>query len=184
MSCSQCVILTLVSGLLRAVRQQRGMTLDELAAGTGLTKSYLSKVERGQSVPSIAAALKISRTLDVDVAQLFSDDPEVGTFSVERAADRGTARNHAMVAGMLGKAMSPFVVRPGRQFATHAHPTHPGQEFVFVHSGTIELNYDGRLVELATGDSAYFDASAQHKLRQVGDETAEVIVVTSPAPRR
>ena len=44
-----------MSGLLRAVRQQRGMTLEELAAGTGLTKSYLSKVERGQSVPSIAA---------------------------------------------------------------------------------------------------------------------------------
>ncbi|OBJ45484.1 DNA-binding protein [Mycolicibacterium mucogenicum] len=173
-----------MSGLLRAVRQQRGMTLEELAAGTGLTKSYLSKVERGQSIPSIAAALKISRTLDVDVAQLFSDDPEVTTFAVERAADRGTARNQAIAAGMLGKAMSPFVVRPGRQFAAHAHPTHPGQEFVFVHSGTVELNYDGRLVELSTGDCAYFDAATQHKLRQVGEETAEVIVVTSPAPPR
>ncbi|HEX7826822.1 helix-turn-helix domain-containing protein [Mycolicibacterium llatzerense] len=173
-----------MSGLLRAVRQQRGMTLEELAAGTGLTKSYLSKVERGQSVPSIAAALKISRTLDVDVAQLFSDDPEVSTFTVERAADRGTARNHAIASGMLGKAMSPFVVRPGRQFAAHAHPTHPGQEFVFVHSGTIELNYDGRLVELSAGDSAYFDAATQHKLRQVGDDAAVAVVVTSPAPPR
>ena len=184
MSFSQCGILTFVSGLLRAVRQQRGMTLEELAAGTGLTKSYLSKVERGQSVPSIAAALKISRTLDVDVAQLFSDDPEVSTFTVERASDRGTARNHAIAASMLGKAMSPFVVRPGRQFATHAHPTHPGQEFVFVHSGTIEVNYDGRLVELAAGDCAYFDATAQHKLRQVGDTAAVVIVVTSQTPAR
>jgi len=183
-SCSQCDILSGVSGLLRAVRQQRGMTLEELAAGTGLTKSYLSKVERGQSVPSIAAALKISRTLDVDVAQLFSDDPEVSTFAVERATDRGSTRNHAIAAGMLGKAMSPFVVRPGRQFAAHAHPTHPGQEFVFVHAGTVELNYDGRLVELSAGDCAYFDAATQHKLRQVGNETAEVIVVTSPAPRR
>ncbi|MUL45882.1 helix-turn-helix transcriptional regulator [Mycobacterium sp. CBMA293] len=173
-----------MSGLLRTVRQQRGMTLDELAAGTGLTKSYLSKVERGQSVPSIAAAIKISRTLDVDVAQLFSDDPEVSTFTVERASDRGTARHHAIAAGMLGKAMSPFVVRPGRQFAAHSHPTHPGQEFVFVHSGTVELNYDGRLVELAAGDCAYFDATTQHKLRQVGDETAVVVVVTSPAPPR
>ncbi len=70
--------------------------------------------------------------------------------------------------------------------------THPGgsvarvgdDEFVFVHAGTVELNYDGRLVELAAGDCAYFDAATQHKLRQVGDETAEVVVVTSPAPRR
>jgi quercetin dioxygenase-like cupin family protein len=160
------------------------MTLEELAAGTGLTKSYLSKVERGQSVPSIAAAMKISRTLDVDVAQLFSDDPEMGTFTIERASDHGTARHHAIAAGMLGKAMSPFVVRPGRQFASHAHPTHPGQEFVFVHAGTVELDHDGRLVELATGDCAYFDAAAPHKLRQVGDDTAVVVVVTSPAPPR
>ena len=184
MSFSQCSIVGFVSGLLRAVRRQRGMTLEELAAGTGLTKSYLSKVERGQSVPSIAAALKISRTLDVDVAQLFSDDPEVSTFTIERASDQGHARNHAIASGMLGKAMSPFVVRPGRQFATHSHPTHPGQEFVFVHSGTVELNYDGRLVELSAGDCAYFDAATQHKLRQVGDDAAVVVVVTSPAPRR
>ncbi|MGU3498022.1 helix-turn-helix domain-containing protein [Mycobacterium sp. C31M] len=173
-----------MSGLLRAVRQQRGMTLDEVSASTGLTKSYLSKVERGQSVPSIAAALKISRALDVDVAQLFSDDAEAGTLTVERATDHGSDRHHAIAAGMLGKAMSPFVVRPGRQFAAHPHPAHPGQEFVFVHRGAVELNHDGRIVALDTGDCAYFDASAAHKLRQIGDDTAEVVVVAYSAPGR
>ena len=182
MSYRQWGILGLVSGLLRAVRQQRGMTLEELAAGTGMTKSYLSKVERGHSVPSIAAALKISRTLDVDVAQLFSDDPEVSTLSVERAASRGTERHHAVAADMLGKAMSPFVVRPGRQFTKHPHPTHPGQEFLFVHAGTVELNHDGRIVRLEEGDCAYFDAAAPHKLRQIGEKDAAVIVVTYDAP--
>ncbi|QZT57413.1 helix-turn-helix domain-containing protein, partial [Mycolicibacterium austroafricanum] len=113
-----------MSGLLRAVRQERGMTLDDLAADTGLTKSYLSKVERGQSVPSIAAALKISRALEVDVAQLFSDDPEVATISVDRAAERGADRHHAVAARMLGKEMSPFVVRPGRTFTTPVSYTH------------------------------------------------------------
>ncbi|MCV7087378.1 helix-turn-helix domain-containing protein [Mycolicibacter hiberniae] len=171
-----------MSGPLRAVRQQRGMTLDALAADTGLTKSYLSKVERGQSVPSIAAALKISRALDVDVAQLFSDDPEVSTFSVERAAERGAVRHHAIASQMLGKSMSPFVVRPGRTFATHPHSTHLGQELVFVHAGEVELDHDGHLVTLGTGDCAYFDASAPHKLRQVGTDPAEVLVVTYAAP--
>ncbi|MCV7320879.1 helix-turn-helix domain-containing protein [Mycolicibacterium confluentis] len=179
-----------MSGVLRAVRQQRGLTLDDLAADTGLTKSYLSKVERGQSVPSIAAALKISRALDVDVAQLFSSDTEATTISVERASDRGTERNHAIAAGMLGKTMSPFVVRPGRTFTTHAHTTHVGQEFIFVHRGAVELNHDGRIIALETGDCVYFDASAPHKLRQLGEETAEVVVVAcqgpgqAPAPRR
>lgn len=164
------------------------MTLDVLAAETGLTKSYLSKVERGQSVPSIAAALKIARALDVDVAQLFSDDPEVSTISVERAAERGAERHRPIAARMLGKSMSPFVVRPGRTFTAHPHSTHLGQELVFVHAGEVELDHDGHLVTLGTGDCAYFDAAAPHKLRQVGTEPAEVLVVTCgappPAPRR
>lgn len=160
------------------------MTLDELAAATGLTKSYLSKVERGHSVPSIAAALKIARALEVDVAQLFSDDPEAGTLTVERASERGADRHHAIAAAMLGKAMSPFVVRPGRQFAAHPHPSHPGQEFVFVHRGTVELNHDGAIIRLGSGDCAYFDAAVPHKLRQVGDDPAEVVVVAYDAPGR
>lgn len=173
-----------VNDLVRVVRQQRGMTLDDLAAATGLTKSYLSKVERRQSTPSIAAALKISKALEVDVAQLFSDDPEVGSLTVERAGDRGSERHHAIAAGMLGKAMSPFVVRPSRQFSTHNHPTHPGQEFLFIHSGTVELSHDGRIVRLQAGDCAYFDATVEHKLRQVGATLAEAIVVALNAPAR
>lgn len=174
-----------VKDLLRVVRQQRGMTLEELASVTGLTKSYLSKVERRQSTPSIAAALKISKALDVDVAQLFSDEPEVASLTVERADDRRSERHHAIAAGMLGKAMSPFVVRPGRQFSAHTHPTHPGQEFLFIHSGTVELSHDGRIVRLEAGDCAYFDATVEHKLRQVGGAApAEAIVVTLNAPAR
>ena len=172
-----------MSALLRAVRQQRGMTLDDLAAASGLTKSYLSKVERQRSTPSIAAAMKMARALDVDVAQLFSDDPETTTITVERAAEHRGERHHPLGAAMLGKAMTPFLVRPGRQFTAHPHPAHPGQEFVFVHAGTVELKYDEELARLDTGDCAYFDASAPHKLRQVGAEPAEVVVVAySPPP--
>ncbi|BBY64206.1 helix-turn-helix domain-containing protein [Mycolicibacterium helvum] len=170
--------------LVRAVRQRQGLTLDELALATGLTKSYLSKVERGQSTPSIAAAMKVARALDVDVAQLFSDDPTVTTLTIERATDRTATKHHPIASGMLGKAMSPFVVRPGRQFGTHVHFEHPGQEFLFVHAGTIELKYGDDVTALETGDCAYFDASQPHKLRQVGETPAEAIVVTYDEPRR
>lgn len=173
-----------MSALLRAVRTQNGLTLDELATETGLTKSYLSKVERGQSTPSIAAALKIARALDVDVAQLFSDDATAASITVERAATQPTNRHHAVAAGTLGKAMSPFVVRPGRQFAGHPHPSHQGQEFLFVHAGEVDLNHNGEVIALRRGDCAYIDASVPHKLRQTGDDPAIVIVVAYDEPRR
>src|SRR3984957_12142958 len=159
-----------MTGLLRAVRKQRGLTLAHLAEQTGLTKSYLSKIERRQSTPSIAVALKVARALDVDVAQLFSDESADETIVVDSADYRLLAPN------LLGKAMSPFVVRPPGG-ADDPIPAHPGQEFVFVHSGTVELEYGDHIVTLAAGDSAYFDASVSYHLRAVDPACAEVVVV-------
>ncbi|WP_454789089.1 helix-turn-helix domain-containing protein [Mycolicibacterium lutetiense] len=167
-----------MSALLRAVRQERGLTLEELAEATGLTKSYLSKIERQRSTPSIAVALKVARALDVDVAQLFSEDPAVTTLAIDRAADRAADRYQAVASAMLGKSMSPFIVRPTLKFAEHPHPEHAGQELVFVHAGTVELRYQDESVILETGDCAYFDASSPHQLRQRGAAPSEVLVVS------
>ncbi|QLL09464.1 helix-turn-helix domain-containing protein [Mycobacterium vicinigordonae] len=176
-----------MTALLRAVRRQRGLTLEELADQTGLTKSYLSKIERGQSTPSIAVALKVARALDVDVGRLFSDEAAQEKFTVDRASDRTHSqggRYHALAGALLGKSMSPFVVRPTDTPSDDPHPTHTGQEFVFVHTGTVELEYGDQTVTLRAGDSAYFDASVGHRLRALGKVRAEVVVVTQAEPRR
>lgn len=170
--------------LLRAVRRQRGLTLEGLAERTGLTKSYLSKIERSRSTPSIAVAIKVAQALDVDVAQLFSERGDEDKIAVDRATDRREDRRRyrAMAASMLGKSMSPFVVRP----TGDAHPLpalHGGQEFVFVHAGTVELEYGDATWTLAAGDSAYFDASISHRIRSVGPEPAQVVVVAENSPR-
>ena len=62
---------------------------------------------------------------------------------------------------------------------TDAHPLHGGQEFVFVHTGTVVLDYGDQIWTLSAGDSAYFDASISHRMRSVGAERAEVVVVTA-----
>jgi transcriptional regulator with XRE-family HTH domain len=169
--------------LLRAVRKQRGLTLAILAEQTGLTKSYLSKIERRQSTPSIAVALKVARALEVDVAQLFSDKTADETIVVDRADDgSGEVGGYRLLApNLLGKAMSPFVVRP-LGGANDPNPAHAGQEFVFVHAGTVELEYADHTVTLAAGDSAYFDASVSYHLRAVDAARAEVVVVAYIEP--
>ncbi|MDI3315143.1 MAG: XRE family transcriptional regulator [Mycobacterium sp.] len=172
-----------MTALLRAVRRQRGLTLETLAAQTGLTKSYLSKIERRQSTPSIAVALKIARALDVDVSQLFSDQTPDAKITVDRAAQRDAAGRYvALAAGVLGKSMSAFVVRPTGNTAEGPGPVHTGQEFVFVHAGTVELHYGDQTITLGAGDSAYFDASVSHRFRAIGAARAEVVVVAADDP--
>ena len=169
-----------MTALLRAVRRQRGLTLERLAEQTGLTKSYLSKIERGQSTPSIAVALKVARALDVDVGRLFCDEAAEEKITVDRAGS-AAGRYRALGSALLGKSMSPFVVRPTDNPADDPHPEHAGQEFVFVHAGSVELDHGDQTITLGTGDSAYFDASVSHKLRSIGAEPAEVVVVATRA---
>ncbi|MHA7652349.1 helix-turn-helix domain-containing protein [Mycobacterium sp. ML4] len=168
-----------MTALLRTIRKQRGLTLEQLAAQSGLTKSYLSKIERGQSTPSIAVALKVARALDVDVGRLFSDAAAEDRITVDRA-DLAGGRYRALATTLLAKSMSPFVVRPTQAACDDPHPKHAGQEFVFVHAGVVELTYGKQIITLGAGDSAYFDASVGHQLRAVGPEPAEVVVVTHP----
>jgi transcriptional regulator with XRE-family HTH domain len=176
----------LMTALLRTVRQQRGLTLESLAEQTGLTKSYLSKIERQRSTPSIAVAMRVARALDVDVARLFSEPSDEEKLAIDRAADRRTGRQRyrAMAAGLLGKSMTPFVVEPTGGLSADPHPVHTGQEFVFVHTGVIELEYGDRTCTLEAGDSAYFDASISHRIRAVGDSSSEVVVVAADEPGR
>jgi quercetin dioxygenase-like cupin family protein len=77
--------------------------------------------------------------------------------------------------------MSPFVVRPP-DGADDPIPAHPGQEFVFVHAGTVELLYGDDTVTLTAGDSAYFDASVSYHLRAVDAARTEAVVVAYNDP--
>lgn len=173
-----------VTALLRAVRKERGLTLEALARQTGLTKSYLSKIERRCSTPSIAVALKVAKALDVDVGRLFSEEAAREKIAVERAAgDTEGERYRVLASSLLGKTMSPFVVRPTEHLADDPRPEHAGQEFMFVHAGTVELDYGDQTFVLGPGDSAYFDASVSHKIRAVGAGRAEVVIVAHAQPR-
>ncbi|MGV0493541.1 cupin domain-containing protein [Mycobacterium kansasii] len=119
-------------------------------------------------------------TARADVGRLFSDETAQEKITVDRASDRAGpvgGRYRALASTLLGKSMSPFLVRPIGDAADDPHPEHAGQEFVFVHTGSVELDYGDQTITLDTGDSAYFDASVGHTLRAVGDERAEVVVV-------
>ncbi|MBO8150763.1 helix-turn-helix transcriptional regulator (plasmid) [Rhodococcus sp. ZPP] len=175
-----------MTALLRTVRTQRGLTLDAVAEKTGLTKSYLSKIERGRSVPSIAVALKISQALGVDVSLLFSDPTADNRVAVSRAGDvteNSGLGYRAIAAGLVGKVMSPFLLRPEFDFKGEFHD-HPGQELVFVHAGAIDLDLDGRTERLGVGDATYFDASIPHRIKSVGNDRAEVVIVVENVPGR
>ncbi|MFR9751686.1 helix-turn-helix domain-containing protein [Nocardia sp. 004] len=174
---------------LRTHRRRAGLTLEALAERTGSTKSYLSKVERGLSTPSIAVALKIADALNTDVGQLFSDTPDPALMQVGRADEHApdlsapAADYHALATKVVGKAMQPFLVRPavGQPNADEGedHLAHTGDEFIFVHSGAVEVTVPGEVITLRQGDSFYFAATTPHRIRSISPERAQLVVIVA-----
>lgn len=172
---------------LKQLRRQKGWSLETLAEQTGLTKSYLSKVERGLSVPSIGVAIKLARALAVDVEELFSDQASPTEIAITRSSERtslgsadGAKPNvQSIASGAASKRMLPFVVYPATDFVASAFKEHKGEEFLFVHSGSVEVAFPTGTFALAAGDSLYFNSLVPHKIRSIGPVQAEVLVVVS-----
>jgi len=178
-----------MSERIKLLRRQLGLSLQSLADSSGLTKSYLSKVERGVCVPSIAAALNIAATLKVDVAQLFSREVSRDMVAVVRHGERLKIQRDSAAEGsgleviaaeVERKRMLPFVVSPPQQFADGPHLSgHAGDELLFVLKGRVEIAFPERTELLMVGDAIYFNALVPHRLRSVGNSRASALVVIS-----
>lgn len=166
---------------LKLLRLQAGMTLEELAQKAELTRSYVSKLERGVSSPSVGAALRIAKSLGVKVEELFAASSEDDPVVINRAASgqENTGRVPRIVSGALpGHKMVAFVVSPSDE-PTRNHPMshHSGEEILFVLKGTINLQLGRRTETLQEGDSAHFNSSIPHKIVSVGESPASVLLV-------
>ncbi|VFR22007.1 Transcriptional regulator PA0225 [plant metagenome] len=166
---------------LKLLRVQSGMTLEELAQAADLTRSYISKLERGVSEPSIGAALRIAKALGVKVETLFSEETEDDPVVISRAPAGGQARDAGprLVSGNLpGHRMVAFVMAPTDKPARgHPMSRHQGEEILYVISGTVSLQLARRQETLTAGDSAHFNSSIPHKITSIGREPATVMLV-------
>jgi transcriptional regulator with XRE-family HTH domain len=171
---------------IRFLRRQRGMTLDQLSSASNLTKSYVSKVERGLSVPSISTAMKIAESFNITVSQLLGEDGYEGAITVVRKNERpsfmqdgnSAGYNYELIAGPKKfKTMEPYIMKPPLNFQDQRMFEHGGEELIFVLSGSVEVEVSGEVIRLDSGDTMYFDAHLPHRTRSLGNKNASVLVV-------
>jgi transcriptional regulator with XRE-family HTH domain len=173
---------------LRRVRTEKGLTLDRLASLSELTRGYISLVERGLKVPSIAALLRLAKALDVSVAYLFDpNSAQAPRYTIYRQREQGAIQTRdgtfglsALAAGRTRKMMEPFLLTPPHKSAQRA--SHAGEEMLFVVSGRIVIKLDGEDIAMDKGDCLYFAGETPHEVRSIGRQKAEVLVVVAMAP--
>jgi len=176
-----------IGGHLKVLRAARGMTLDRLAAATGLTKSYLSKIQNSRKLPPIATLSRIAQALGTGIGSFFGDILEAREgASVVRRGERlpvvrgGTAFGYDYVSlahKRLSKSMDPFVFTFPSKIDTHVFFDHGGEEFVFILSGKVVFQVGDERWTLEEGDSIYFDAAIPHRGWSVGRDAKALVVV-------
>jgi transcriptional regulator with XRE-family HTH domain len=172
---------------IKARRQYLSMSLQDLANYTGLSKGYLSRVERANKLPPFSTLNKIAEALGVETISFFSDvtpPPADPRLAIVRAHERqlishpGTQHGYAYQAlaqDKPGKRMEPYIMEPA--FDERGVFKHEGEEFFYTLEGSHEFIYDTKRYILHAGDSIYFDSGVPHSGRSLGRKKAKVLAV-------
>jgi transcriptional regulator with XRE-family HTH domain len=171
---------------LRQLRSTRSLSLADVAEATGISPSFLSMVENGQSDITVSRLMRLVHWYGVSIADLLQE-PDRSLVRVVRAGQQRSLElsNERIKILMLtpdGRhAMMPVinVYSPGGGMAEAAQ--HEGEEFIHVQRGAVELTLGGEEpIVLQAGDSAYYRADVPHSFRNVGEGEAHFIGVTTP----
>lgn len=179
---------TLGAGL-RALRQERRLSLSDVADATGISASFVSLVENGRSDITIGRLTRLVDFYGVTINDLLpapsGEDPDVVRKSEARqlhSPDEGI--DVYLLTSGTDRSMMPMllVFEPGAGLAELGR--HPGEEFVHVLDGELRLEVEGSEPRLLrAGDSAYYAGDRPHLFRNGSEhEQLRLVCIDSPPP--
>lgn len=163
-----------IGGKIRALRESRNATLDQLASETKLTKGQLSRIENGKVSSPVSTLTRIAACLGVAPGDLFSMHvPESRAILVRNDARRvivGRASKLGHTYESLAfdlpfeKDFEPYlmIIEEKKIDPKHNVFRHPGQELLFMLDGSMDYRHGDETFRLNPGDSLYFDGMISH----------------------
>jgi transcriptional regulator with XRE-family HTH domain len=169
---------------IKQLRLQRGLTQEELAARTELTKGFISQLERDLTSPSIATLMDILEALGTDVGSFFSDAAEE---TVVYAADDMFVKEEPygctirwLVTNAQKNALEPILVTLPAHTESVRDDPHEGEEFGYVLAGGVTLALGEQRFRVKKGGSFYFRPTRVHYLINPGKGEARILWVSTP----
>jgi len=172
---------------LRAARKANGYTLDQLALASGLTKGFLSRVERDETSLSVASLVTLCEVMSIEVGSLFRA-PEVALVRRETApainlGGTGVAEKLMTPRGQARVQLVHTSAEPGATGGTDLYTINCELEVLYVLKGSVDLVFSDRRQRLTAGDALTFPGGEPHTWENTSaTRTAEMIWILSPAP--
>lgn len=166
---------------MKQLRQLRKASFEQLATKTGFSQRYLKEIEEGIAVPAVSAVIRIAKALAIDSGSFLS--AEEMEASEKRRKESFYKRTQAYSYKTLTpdaetKHMKAFLVTiDPKQDHKMVEYKHEGEEFLYVLQGHVDVMTGESQYHLKKGETLHFDSGITHKLRNVGDVEAKLLVV-------
>ena len=156
----------------KALRMAAGLSAGQLAAGSEISASMLSRIERGLVSPSVETLERLAQGLHVPLSRFFGDLARRTDFCHVRAGQGLVVDRIGAVEGyryeLLGHSLSgnlfvePYMVTLSPEAGPYVTFQHPGLKVLHFLSGAVTYRYGAKSVEVGAGDTLLFDATALH----------------------
>jgi transcriptional regulator with XRE-family HTH domain len=184
-----------IGARLREERERQGISLREIAARIGVSKSLISQIERDKVTPSVGTLYALVSQLGLTMGDIFpAGNAPAGPQPVRPAPPAGpmaTPETRAMITLESGVRWERLTAErdPLVEFLYVVYPPgavscpedslmrHGGKEYGYVISGRLGVRIGFDEYELEPGGSISFDSSSPHRLCAIGDEPAVAIWV-------
>ena len=183
---------------IQSIRTSKQLSIEDVAERSGLPVEQIERIESNVEFPTLAPLIKVARVLGVRLGTFLDDQTELGpVVSRKKGLEENSAIDftnddtnskkhmeyHSLSQDKSGRHMEPFFINalpiePGETFETSSHE---GEEFIYVLSGVLEINYGKHTYVLEEGDSIYYDSIVKHHVHAANAEGAKIIgVVYTP----
>lgn len=168
-----------IGSTIRAIRKRKNITIAQICESTGLSQGFMSQVETNKTSPSIATLENIAQALNVPLAYLLLKKEE--RMSIVRKEERRitTSGPENLKVEHLSstKNVRMMIVEfpPGASTGDTPH-AHEGEEVHVVIKGKIYAEQGENMAEFDEGDSFSWNACTPHLVRNIGDDTAIVLI--------
>lgn len=175
-----------VGSHVKQLRTERGLSLDQLAQKTGLSRTLLGQIELGKTSPSVAMVWSLAQAFDVPFSSMLVTGQRSETSVLRAEGAKRLVRNDGRFSS---RALYPFTDSPRAEFyelrlAPHSREDAEAhragtQENLIVTSGRLELYVAETRYELGKGDAILFTADVKHAyVNPTGEECCMYLVMT------
>ena len=177
-------VLSAVGPRLRALRRERGATLAQLSAATGISVSTLSRLESGRRRPTLELLLPLARAHQVPLDELV-DAPATGDPRIHPAPVTRRGMTFVPLTRRPGGLQAfKMIIPPRRDRSVPELKVHDGYEWLYVLSGRLRLMLGEHDVVLTPGEVAEFDTHVPHFFGSAGPEPVEILSLFGPQGER